>query len=159
MGLQDAIKLPPVKVTTLPTASAETAGKIYYVGPTDGEYERYITSAVEGSYDWIDLGGTSIPLPSIADNLTTDDATQALSAKQGKVLDGKISQLRHNIEAKVEGNLMSSRAKNALLAVFDKEFREICLVDCAIKHGEFGLVSILIKFRLHLRGHACLYLG
>lgn len=94
MGLQDAIKLPPVKVATLPTASADTAGKMYYVGPTDGEYERYITSAVNGSYEWIDLGNTTIPLPSIADNLTTDDANTALSAKQGKVLDGKVSQLR-----------------------------------------------------------------
>ena len=87
MGLQDAIKLPPVKVTTLPTASAETAGKMYYVGPdANDEYERYITSATNGSYEWIDLGDTSIPLPSIADNLTTDDANTALSAKQGKVL-------------------------------------------------------------------------
>lgn len=97
IGLEDAIKLPPVKVATLPTASAETAGKMYYVGPTDGEYERYITSAAGGSYDWIDLGDTSIPLPSIADNLTTDDANTALSAKQGKVLDGKVSQLQQKV--------------------------------------------------------------
>lgn len=95
VGLQDAIKLPPVKVATLPTASAETAGKMYYVGP-DGndEYERYITSIGDNdTYEWIDLGDTSIPLPQIADNLTTDDATQALSAKQGKVLDDKIKRL------------------------------------------------------------------
>ena len=98
MGLQDAIKLPPVKVTTLPTASAETAGKMYYVGPdANDEYERYITSATNGSYEWIDLGDTSIPLPSIADNLTTDDANTALSAKQGKVLNEEIGEL----EAKV----------------------------------------------------------
>lgn len=32
----------------------------------------------------------------IVDNLTTDDATKALSAKQGKVLDGKVSQLGQN---------------------------------------------------------------
>ena len=102
MGLQDAIKLPPVKVTTLPTASSETAGKIYYVGP-DGndEYERYITSAAGGSYEWIDLGNTAIPLPSIADNLTTDDANTALSAKQGKVLDGKVSQLGQEVTGNI----------------------------------------------------------
>lgn len=95
VGLQDAIKLPPVKVTTLPTASAETAGKMYYVGPDgNGEYERYITSIGDNNtYDWIDLGDTSIPLPSIADNLTTDDANTALSAKQGVVLSGQVSQL------------------------------------------------------------------
>lgn len=99
MGLQDAIKLPPVKVATLPTASADTAGKMYYVGPDENdEYERYITSAVNGSYDWIDLGNTAIPLPSIADNLVTDDANTALSAKQGKVLDGKISQLGQEVD-------------------------------------------------------------
>ena len=98
MGLQDAIKLPPVKVTTLPTASNETAGKMYYVGPdTNDEYERYITSATNGSYEWIDLGDTSIPLPSIADNLTTTDANTALSANQGNILDGKISQLQQEL--------------------------------------------------------------
>lgn len=102
MGLQDAIKLPPVKTATLPTASAETAGKMYYVGPTDGEYERYITSAVNGSYEWIDLGSTAIPLPSIADNLTTDDPTKALSAAQGKVLDGKVSQLEAEVNEKAD---------------------------------------------------------
>ena len=98
MGLQDAIKLPPVKVTTLPTASAETAGKMYYVGPdANDEYERYITSATNGSYEWIDLGDTSIPLPSIADNLTTDDANTALSAKQGKVLNEEIGELEADV--------------------------------------------------------------
>ena len=98
MGLQDAIKLPPVKVTTLPTASAETAGKMYYVGPdANDEYERYITSATNGSYEWIDLGDTSIPLPSIADNLTTDDANTALSAKQGKVLNEEIGELEAEV--------------------------------------------------------------
>ena len=101
IGLQDAIKLPPIKTTTLPTASAETAGKMYYVGPdANDEYERYITSAVGGSYEWIDLGGTEIPLPSIADNLTTDDANTALSAKQGKVLNEEIE----GLEAKVSKN-------------------------------------------------------
>lgn len=101
IGLQDAIKLPPIKTTTLPTASAETAGKMYYVGPdANDEYERYITSAVNGSYEWIDLGGTEIPLPSIADNLTTDDANTALSAKQGKILNEEVE----GLEAKVTEN-------------------------------------------------------
>lgn len=109
IGLQDAIKLPPIKTTTLPTASAETAGKMYYVGPdANDEYERYITSAVNGSYEWIDLGGTEIPLPSIADNLTTDDANTALSAKQGKVLNEEIGEL----EAEVDGILYDDAVRS-----------------------------------------------
>lgn len=61
--------------------------------------------------------GVSADYPiAIINNLTTDDPASALSAAQGVVLDGKVSQL----EAKVVGNLMSSRAKNAILAVFDK---------------------------------------
>ena len=44
--------------------------------------------------------GSSVDYPfTIVNNLTTDDATQALSAAQGVVLDGKVSQL----EAKVDG--------------------------------------------------------
>lgn len=121
VGLQDAIKLPPVKVTTLPTASAETAGKMYYVGPDQNdEYERYITSiGANETYDWIDLGDTSIPLPSIADNLTTDDANTALSAKQGVVLEGEITQL----EAKVDGSyigwsLDNGKVNRAILELY-----------------------------------------
>ena len=102
MGLQDAIKLPPIKVTTLPTASADTAGKMYYVGPdANDEYERYITSATNGSYEWIDLGDTSIPLPSIADNETTDDANTAHSAAGGKRLNDKLGQLEAKVNEKV----------------------------------------------------------
>lgn len=109
IGLQDAIKLPPIKTTTLPTASAETAGKMYYVGPdANDEYERYITSAVNGSYEWIDLGGTEIPLPSIADNLTTDDANTALSAKQGKVLNEEIKGLEAKVDALEDGYIAPS---------------------------------------------------
>ncbi len=113
MGLQDAIKLPPVKVATLPTASAETAGKMYYVGPDENdEYERYITSAVEGSYDWIDLGDTAIPLPSIADNLTTDDENTALSAKQGKVLKDDMDQLGAEVNENNFGDTIASVSGN-----------------------------------------------
>lgn len=34
-------------------------------------------------------------VPQIADNLTTDDSTKALSAKQGKVLNEKIGEYKH----------------------------------------------------------------
>lgn len=104
VGLQDAIKLPPVKVTTLPTASAETAGKMYYVGPDQNdEYERYITSIGDSdTYDWIDLGDTSIPLPSIADDETTNDSNMAHSAAGGKRLKDEIDQLEQKVDRKMD---------------------------------------------------------
>lgn len=42
--------------------------------------------------------GPQGPQAELADNLTTDDPTKALSAAQGKVLDGKISQLDQYID-------------------------------------------------------------
>jgi len=46
--------------------------------------------------------GSSVEYPyELVNNLTTDDATKGLSAAQGKVLDGKVSQL----EAKVDGEV------------------------------------------------------
>jgi len=92
-------------------ASASTTGMFYLVPSTTvtGEWDRYITEVSGSSFAWKAAGNTAIPSPTIADNLTTDDATQALSAKQGKVLDGKVSQLRQDVtddvsqlEAKVD---------------------------------------------------------
>ena len=46
--------------------------------------------------------GSSVDYPfTIVNNLTTDDATQALSAAQGKVLDGKVSQLQQEVTADI----------------------------------------------------------
>ena len=43
--------------------------------------------------------GSSVDYPyELVNNLTTDDATKGLSAAQGVVLDGKVSQLRRKIE-------------------------------------------------------------
>ncbi len=57
-------------VATLPEASAATLGNIYYVGPTDGEYKRYVTSYDGSTYSWLDLGTTAITLSGYA---TLDD--------------------------------------------------------------------------------------
>lgn len=55
--------------------------------------------------------GSSVDYPfTIVNNLTTDDATQALSAAQGVVLDGKISQLQQEtdeLDLQVNGGLES----------------------------------------------------
>ena len=98
-GLQEGALMETEVVQTLPAASSETVGKIYMIeSSTVGEYDRYMTTSTNGVYTWTSLGTTAIPSPVIADNLTTDDATQALSAKQGKVLDGKVTQLGQDIE-------------------------------------------------------------
>lgn len=56
-----------VTVTTLPTASADTLGKIYYVGPDgNGEYARKVTSYDGTTYSWLDLGTTAIDLTQYA---------------------------------------------------------------------------------------------
>ena len=56
-----------VTVTTLPTASADTMGKIYLVGPDASDnYARYITQQDGSSYEWIPLGSTNIDLSEYA---------------------------------------------------------------------------------------------
>lgn len=88
-----------VVVSVLPTASSTTLGKIYLVGPDgNSEYARYITTYNGISYSWIQFGTTAIPSPTIANNLTTDDPTKALSAAQGVVLEEEISQLGQEID-------------------------------------------------------------
>lgn len=56
-----------VTVTTLPTASADTMGKIYLVGPDASDnYARYITQQDGSTYSWIPLGSTNIDLSEYA---------------------------------------------------------------------------------------------
>lgn len=103
LGLKEGF-MDIMEVDTLPTASGQTRGKLYMVPSTDvvGEYDRYITKFEDGSYSWEQLTSTTVPSPMVADNLTTDDATKALSAKQGKVLDGKVTQLGQEVGEKVD---------------------------------------------------------
>lgn len=56
-----------VDVTTLPTASASTLGKIYLVGPdANGFYDRYYTSYDGSTYSWVAAGNTEINLANYA---------------------------------------------------------------------------------------------
>lgn len=49
--------------------------------------------------------GSSVDYPyELVNNLTTNDATKGLSAAQGYVLDGKVSQLEHKVDEKVDIN-------------------------------------------------------
>jgi len=52
-----------VDVTALPTASADTLGKIYLVGPdANNQYARYYTSYDGSAYSWVAAGTTEINL-------------------------------------------------------------------------------------------------
>ena len=51
----------------LPSASADTMGAIYLVGPDeDDEYERFVTRLVSDSYTWVSLGTTAVDLTNYA---------------------------------------------------------------------------------------------
>lgn len=60
-------------VDTLPDASADTLGKIYYVGPSEGEYSRYVTGFDGTSYVWLPLGSTALDLAGYAPISVTDE--------------------------------------------------------------------------------------
>lgn len=82
-------------------ASATTAPYLYLVASTTqaGEYDRYIvTNNGNNTFSWTPVGSTAPVTPVIVDDLVTNDATKALSAKQGKVLKDELSQF----EAKVD---------------------------------------------------------
>lgn len=55
-----------IDVATLPAASADTLGKIYLVGPTSGEYARYITTVNGSTYGWVQIGTTEISMANYA---------------------------------------------------------------------------------------------
>lgn len=55
-----------VTVTTLPTAGTDTLGKIYLVGPTSGEYARFITTMDGSTFGWVQIGTTDVDLSGYA---------------------------------------------------------------------------------------------
>lgn len=64
-----------------------------YIVPSatqEGEWDRYVIVQDGDGYAWQAIGSTQIVSPVIADNLTTNDPSKALSAAQGVVLDKKI---------------------------------------------------------------------
>lgn len=105
VGLQEGAIMESVVVSELPTADATTVGKIYMIpsATVTGEFDRYMTTYSNSAYIWTQLGSTAIPSPVIADNLTTNDATQALSAKQGKVLNDNMTQLGQELNGRMNG--------------------------------------------------------
>lgn len=96
---------------SLSDVTSPVSNVLYLIGPTGSgsdKYEEYVYSNstfVKIGDTSIDLSGyvttqalnaalaTKVNISDIVDNLTTDDATKVLSAKQGKALDGKVSQL------------------------------------------------------------------
>lgn len=67
--------------------------------------------------------GSSVDYPyELVNNRTTDDATKGLSAAEGKRLGDDLTQLEHKKADKdtVRANMMTDRAKYALLDLFDK---------------------------------------
>lgn len=69
-----------VTAASLPAASSDTLGKIYYIGPTSGEYARYVTGYDGTTYSWLPLGTTDIDLSDYA----TKEELAALDAKVGE---------------------------------------------------------------------------
>ena len=68
----------------LPSASADTMGAIYLVGPDNNdEYERFVTRLSGSTYSWVSLGMTSVNLA----NYTTKTEHSQLEAK----IDGTLS--------------------------------------------------------------------
>lgn len=90
-------------------ASASTVGYQYLVyNPTSTEFDRYATDATGGSYAWKAMGDTTIQSPDIADNLTTNDSTKALSAKQGKILNEELEGLEAKVDELEDGYIAPS---------------------------------------------------
>ena len=104
-------------------ASSSTACKVYLVASTSqvGEYDRYITSHTSSVYSWTPLASTQIQSPVVVDNLTTNDPTKALSAKQGKVLNEEVSQLGQfvNLQTKGVGNARNIQLTQGTSAGYD----------------------------------------
>ena len=100
---------------SLASITSPASNVLYLIGPTGSgsdKYEEYVYSNstfVKIGDTSIDLSGyvtttalntalaTKVNISDIVDNLTTNDATKPLSAKQGKVLDEKVSQLGQEV--------------------------------------------------------------
>ena len=66
-SLADIENMDYVTTTTLPTASAETIGHVYLIGPdSSNNYQRYYTQQNGSSYSWVDLGSTQLDLSTYA---------------------------------------------------------------------------------------------
>lgn len=66
--------------------------------------EDTLSYSIDGGETWIEIGQVSIP---VIDNLSSTATDQALSANQGRILDGKITGLSNRVSA-IEGNYIST---------------------------------------------------
>ena len=71
-------------VASLPTASASTLGKIYYVGPTSGEYDRYVTSYDGTTYSWLQIGTTDVDMTQYATKAELNQLAQEVDYTLGQ---------------------------------------------------------------------------
>lgn len=101
-------------------AGSATAPYLYLVASTTqaGEYDRYIvTNNGNNTFTWTPVGSTAPLTPVIVDNLTTNDATKALSAKQGKILGEEVSELRHDVTDLQDGETVLQQQIDAIQPV------------------------------------------
>ena len=54
------------------TASADTMGKLYLVGPSSGTKYQWITTESSGTYSWLNIGSTAVDLSQYALRADTD---------------------------------------------------------------------------------------
>ena len=161
VGLQEGAIMESVVVSELPTADATTVGTIYMVpsATVTGEYDRYMTTYSNSAYTWTQLGSTAIPSPVIADNLTTNDATQALSAKQGKVLNDNITQLGQKfVIVQYDKTILTKHG------YYSKETGEFATTTQNYYSAEFpvdGISSVMLKGQFNSYGleGCCLFNG
>lgn len=76
-----------IDVATLPAASVDTLGKIYLVGPTSGEYARYITTVNGSTYDWVQIGTTEISMANYATKAELSQLDQEVNLLSGNTID------------------------------------------------------------------------
>lgn len=83
--ITNAIKGSFVVVTLLPTASANTLGKIYLIPSTDSQVQNikdeYITIENGGAYSWEKIGSTAIDLSGYATEQYVDEKIAAKYTK------------------------------------------------------------------------------
>lgn len=81
-----------VDVATLPTASASTLGKIYLVGPTNNQYDRYYTSYDGSAYSWVAAGSTEINLSNYATKAELNQLDQEVDEIVDEYINTPLSQ-------------------------------------------------------------------
>lgn len=107
--------------------------------------------------------GSSVAYPfTLVNNTTTDDPLQALTAAMGKYLQDQVSQLEAEKADKdtVRANMMTIRAKQALLAVFNKvafAFPDVSAEMDELENSLFNLDEIVGIEATYTQGDTVVY--